>query len=342
MEAKIRAAIVGYGRSGQFLHGRGLQENADSFEVAAVSDVSESCLAQAKEDFGCAVHSDYREMLAGHDFDLVVIVTRNDQHCSMARDALAAGAHVLVTKPLGINAEEATKIYGAARSHGRKVFPFLPARWGTDFRRIREIVESGGIGEVFAIHRAVYGFATRDDWQTRKEFGGGILLNWGAHLIDPPMLLAGGRPAHVFGSCRQLLNGGDAEDVFYSVVTMDNGARVQSEWSFAPQGLANWFVQGTGGCIIGNDTTLEIVSGKPARPADPTRYKDMEGDGTSRRTETVGDDIYGDPVEIYRDIAADLKGGAAYPVTEEESIRLLKIMDAIQESQATQTLIPLS
>ncbi|MEM6884244.1 MAG: Gfo/Idh/MocA family oxidoreductase [Verrucomicrobiota bacterium] len=340
MPDSIKTAIIGYGRSAQFLHAAGLKGN-DAFTVRAVATTSEANQTKAKQDFDCEVFADYQQMLKEQELDLVIIVTRNDQHCNMACDALQSGAHVLVTKPLGIHREEVAEIYATAKASGKRVFPFLPARWGTDYARIKEIIDSGEIGKVFAIRRSVYGFATRDDWQTKSEFGGGILLNWGAHLIDPPMLLAGGKPKHVFGSCSQVLNGGDAEDIFYSIITMDNGICVHSEWSFAPKGLANWFVQGTGGCIIGNDTELEIHSGEPTKPDDPTKFKDMEG-AASHRTETVGDDIYGDPVAIYRAIAADLQGGTPYPVSDAEAIRLSTIMDNIKQSQNTDTLIPLS
>lgn len=341
MHNKIRTAIIGYGRSGQFLHGPGLKANGDAFEITAVANTGEANLKQAKKDFDCALYKDYKKMLAEQQLDLVIVVTRNDQHCVMACDVLRSGSNVLVTKPLGINRTEVESIYDTARETGKKVFPFLPARWGTDFRRIREIVESGEIGNVFAIHRSVYGFATRDDWQTHTEFGGGIVLNWGAHLIEPPMLIAGGKPKHLFGSCRQVLNPGDAEDIFYSVITMENGIRLHAQWSFAPEGLANWFVQGTGGCIIGNDRELEIHSGEPTMPDDPTKFRDMEGSLGNSRTETVGEHIYGDPVEIYRDVATDLLCGDAYPVTESEAVRLIAAMDGIKESSNNNTLVEL-
>ena len=339
MNERIKTAIIGYGRSGQYLHAAALNGN-EEFEVSAVADLSGANLKQAETDFSCTLYTDYERMLREQELDLVIIVTRNDQHCTMACDALKSGAHVLVTKPPGISREEVEKMYAAARAADRKVFPFLPARWGTDYRRIREIIESGEIGDVFMIRRAVYGFATRDDWQTLSECGGGIILNWGAHLIDPPMLLAGGKPKHLFGSCAQVLNPGDAEDIFYAIITMENGVYVHSEWSFAPKGLANWFVQGSKGCIIGNGTQLEIHSGEPAMPDDPTRFREMEG-AAVMRTETVGEDIYGDPVEIYRVVSADLHGKDAYPVTKEDAIRLAAAMDGIKDSQLNNTLVRL-
>jgi len=342
MRSRIRTAIIGYGRSGRLLHAAGIRGNPEAFEVVAIASRSTGSLDQARNDFGCPTYPDYRQMLRECAADLVVIVTRNDQHRAMACDVLDAGCHALVTKPLGINADEVAAIYNAADRAGKKVFPFLPARWGTDYRRIREIVASGEIGRVFAIHRSVCGFATRDDWQTQSRFGGGIVLNWGAHLIDPPLLVADSAPRHLFGSCQQVLNPGDAEDVFYSVITTESGVRVHSEWSYAPQSRPTWFVQGAGGCIVARDRQIEVSTGTPAHPDDPTNLRDMQDPGSQRRTETVGEHLYGDPVEIYRDVADDLRRERPYPVSQDDATRLTTLLDAVKRSHDQQTLVTFS
>ncbi len=338
----IRTAIVGYGRSAQFLHAAGLRGNADRFEIVAVTSRSDDSLQQAKQDFDCPTYTDYHTMVAEIEIDLVVLVTRNDQHCAMACALLSAGCDVLVTKPLGINRSEVDQIYTTATAAGRKVFSYQPARWGSDYRRIREVIDSGELGDVFAIRRSVFGFATRDDWQTRTDSGGGIVMNWGAHLVEPAMLLTDSSPSHVFGACAQVLNPGDAEDIFYSIITMQDGTRIHAEWSFSPKGLPNWFVQGTKGCLIAHDRELEIITGTPEMPADPTKFKDMEGKTQTTRIETVSEHIYGDPVEIYRDVARDYSQQSTFPITEKEAKLLLSILDAIKASQDKQQLITIS
>ncbi|MBB6431707.1 Gfo/Idh/MocA family protein [Algisphaera agarilytica] len=341
MSSRIRTAIIGYGRSGQLLHAGGLRGNPESFDIKAIASRSAESRQKGEADFGCPTFADYREMLRQVELDLVVIVTRNDQHAEMACEALDAGCHVLVTKPLATNTQEVKEIYDAAQAAGKKVFPYLPARWGTDYRRLRDIVDSGEIGDVFAIHRSAFGFATRSDWQTQTEHGGGIVLNWGAHLIDPPMFLAGGAPKHVFGSCQQVLNPGDAEDVFYSILTMDNGVRVHSQWSFSPQNQPDWFVQGSGGCIIVNDDELVVYASTPEQPDDPTNFNDMKGEASQGRGEKLGEHLFGDPIEIYRDVADDLRGVRPYPVSDAESIRLIAILDGIKQSHQQQAVVPI-
>lgn len=337
---KVRAAIIGYGRSGRLLHAGGLRANP-AFDVAAISSLDPASIEQAKADFPCPVFSDYRKMLAEIPLDLCVIVTRNDQHAAMACDCLAAGAHVLVTKPMGVDAAEIRSIIAAADAAGRTAFPFLPSRWGSDFRRIREIVQNGEIGEVFCIRRGEYGFATRDDWQTQSRFGGGILLNWGPHLVEPPILLAGGRPVAVHGSHGRLLNPGDAEDNFHAVIAMENGVRVHAEWSFSPRGLPNWYVQGTRGVIIAHGQKLEIISGTPQKPADPTDFKAMQGKPADCRTEEVGEHLFGDSKEVYADFARALTTGEPFGATANDALQIARILDAIRTSGNEQRVVTL-
>lgn len=338
MEKRIKTAIIGYGRSGQLLHGTALRANAE-FEVVAVCDRSETSLQQAKDDFGCAVFTNYREMLQTQPLDLVVIITRSDQHCFMAVDCLNAGANVMVTKPMGISTEEVRQIQRATEANQRAAIPFMPSRWGSDFRRIREVIAAGTIGDVFCVRRAVFGFALRNDWQTQRQYGGGILLNWGPHLLDLPVALVDGQPLSVFGTCSQLLNGGDAEDNYFAVIQLDGGIRVHSEWSFAPTGLPNWFVQGTRGCIIVHDRHMEVISGAPTMPDDPTNFRAMAGTGHDRFQEELGEHIYGDSIEVYADLAVALNGGGNFAVGIEDALQTAILIDAVKQSQASQSVI---
>lgn len=340
MPEKIRAAIIGYGRSGRLLHAAGLRCNA-AFEVAAICSRSQSSLDQATADFGCPVFTDYRQMLRDVALDLVVIVTRNDQHREMACEALAAGTDILVTKPLATTAAEVGQIADAATASGRTVYPFLPCRWGSDAQRIREIVSAGTIGDVFQMRRSARGFATRDDWQTETRYGGGILLNWGPHLLDTPLYVAGQRATTVFGATSQVLNPGDAEDNFFAHLTLANQQRVLVEWTFIPTGLPDWIVQGTRGCIIVEGRQLKLITGEPAKPADPTNPTAMQGNATEYAEEELGEHVYGDSVEIYRDLARSIRGEAPFRASLYDALHLAEVIDAVKDSQRTQTIITL-
>ena len=148
--AKIRTAILGYGRSGSSLHADPIEKN-EAFEVAAACDIDPERQKQASERFGCAVYDDYHRMLKQEELDLVVIVTRSSQHCEMTCDCLDAGFNVLVTKPWAVNQDEALRMVEAGRCSGKLLLPWLPSRWGCDLRRLKTLLAEKPIGDIFLV-----------------------------------------------------------------------------------------------------------------------------------------------------------------------------------------------
>lgn len=339
---RFRAAILGYGRNGSTMHADALDQSKD-FEIVAVCDIDPDRRKQAADRHGCEVYSDYRAMLREVDLDLISIVTRSDQHCTMAVDCLGAGVATLVTKPWCVNEHEAVRMVEAAQLASRPMFCWLPARWGSDFRRLRQLLDDGAIGEVFLIRRAVQNFATRSDWQTRRKYGGGYLLNWGAHVIDPPVQLAGGleKVRSAFGRMLQRVNPGDAEDNLLTVLTMTDGTLVQAEFSTAVEPLPNWYLQGTGGTIVVRGSELTIFRQQMPRPDDPTKYQTMKASAAKVTRQTLKGPTYGDSNELYREVADALAGKGRYPVTDRDAVALPRLFDAIRTSAEADCVVPL-
>lgn len=336
----IRTAIVGYGRNGSTMHAGGVAGNP-RFTMAAVCDIDPKRREQARARFGCPVYEDYAELLAREHPDLVVVVTRSDQHARMAFDCLKAGSNVLVTKPWAVNAREARMMITTAKRTGRTLLPWLPIRWATDTRRLRELVAAGAVGNVILIRRTVTCFGKRDDWQTQQRCGGGYLLNWGPHIFFSALLIAGSAPRSVYGQLRQTINPGDTEDVVFAVLNLANGGLIVAEHTVTPAAMPTWVIQGTKGTIIVNGLQLRIIQQEPPQPGDPTQYAAMRGTPPVDRTETLTGDIYGDTNEVYADIARALDGEAPYPVTLDEALGLTKVLDAVRASQAKQRVVTL-
>lgn len=333
----IRTAILGYGRSGSTMHAGGIANNP-RFRMAAACDIDPARRAEAAARFGCPVYDDYRRMLAEQKPDLVCVVTRSDQHSAMACDCLAAGAHVLVTKPWALNEAEARRMIDTATRARRLLLPWLPARWGGDLRRLRELAAARAIGRIFLIRRTVSSFGTRNDWQTERRFGGGYLLNWGPHIVDTALLLAGSPVESVTGHLRQILNPGDAEDLFFALFATRNGPLVQAEYTIAQDELPSWFVQGDGGTIVVRGQNLAVRRCTPARPDNPTRYSTMKTDG-ERSEETIATSAYGDTGEVYAEIARAVAGEQPFAVTPDDALRLTRVLDAVRLSHERQETI---
>ncbi|HUT23332.1 MAG TPA: Gfo/Idh/MocA family oxidoreductase, partial [Sumerlaeia bacterium] len=214
--------------------------------------------------------------------------------------------------------------------------PWLPARWGCVLARLKELVGENAIGNVFLVRHAVCSFATRSDWQTERRYGGGYLLNWGPHIVDPPIVLMGARVESVYGRMKQTVNPGDAEDVFLALMNLVNGAVAQVEYTVAAEDLPHWFIQGDRGTIVVRGREITIHKKTPLRPADPTDFATMkpaEGDEPAESEtlrETVEGAVYGDENAIYAEVAQAIRGEKEFPVRPEHALELTRVLDAIR------------
>ncbi|MBO4298985.1 MAG: Gfo/Idh/MocA family oxidoreductase [Clostridia bacterium] len=326
----IRTVIIGYGRNGSTMHAGPLERYSGDFQVAAVCDIDAEARDKAQKRFACPVYEDYHAMLAEIRPELAVIVTRSHQHAQMTVDCLMAGVNVLVTKPWATNVLDAQRMIAAQKVTGKMLLPWLPARFGSDLRLIRDVVERGDIGRVFEIRRSVTTFGLRCDWQTEHKYGGGYLLNWGPHLIDQPLQLVKSPITRVYGSLRQIINPGDGEDNLRVIAHTDDGVTVMSEFLIAAGPYPSWVIQGDRGTIIAQGDKIHVHRVQLPDHVGANEYRSQTVE--TEYTLDVSGNIYGDEYEIYPHIARALRGEEAYFVPLDEALRLSRIIDAARLS----------
>jgi len=223
---------------------------------------------QAKELFGFEFATgDYRELLEREDIDVVSICTPNAQHEQMAVDALRAGKHVYIDKPLSTDGASALRILEAARTAPGRVQVVFNNRFLPSTMRAKELIEEGRIGEVLSFNcRYLHSGSIDPDrpmgWKQGME--GGVLLDLGSHALDLVTWLIG-MPAEVFCafntlySSRPTREGGVcnaiAEDHALMMLRMANGALGSVEASKITSGTADELyleIAGTKGAIRWN------------------------------------------------------------------------------------------
>ncbi len=183
----LKAAVVGYG--GAFNMGRAhLKEmTAAGMTPTAVAEIDPERLKVATEDFpGIETYSSVTEMLKKSSANLVTIITPHNTHAKLALLCLKAGKHVVCEKPLAITTAECDAIIDAARSRGLMASTYHNRHWdGWILRAVEKIKHEGLIGDVFRIDARMGRRGKPGDWwRTSRSISGGILYDWGVHLLE--------------------------------------------------------------------------------------------------------------------------------------------------------------
>lgn len=180
----VKAGVIGLGRSGWYLHALVMKGMPDRFEVTAVSDPLEERRNEAVQELGCTAYADPEQLIHDDRIELVVVATPSHTHADLAVRALEAGKHVLVEKPMCMNVEEADRMIEAAEKNDRLLTAYQLRRLDPDYIRLKEIIDSGILGPLVLVKLARNSYRRRNDWQTLRKFGGGMLNNWGSHIVD--------------------------------------------------------------------------------------------------------------------------------------------------------------
>lgn len=203
----------------------------DEYELTAACDVAEGPREKAAADFGVAPFADAADLFGSGVVDAVVIATPPATHDDLVRAALGAGLHVFCEKPLERTAAAARALDDAARAAGRVMQVCLQFRFQRSARAAREIVATGGIGELFRADltatnwfRSQQYFAAAPWRGTWKGAGGGVLMSQAIHQIDTLVWLAG-LPSRVTAQARRVRHPVEVEDDVVALLEYPNGGR---------------------------------------------------------------------------------------------------------------------
>lgn len=337
---QIRTALVGYGLSGRVFHGPFIRAGED-FELAAVVTASAERQSHARADNPDArVYSTYRELWdSERNIDLVILSTPPDTHVEFAEQAFRNGAAVVIDKPFVARKSDALLLVDVAVAAGRPLMVFQNRRWDGDFLTVRELVESGELGEVFAFESNFEHWAPEATagWKDQLSVAkaGGVAFDLGSHLVDQALLLFG-PVASVRSNLRTIRSGGGNDDHTRIDMTHRSGVESRLLMSRLSNGLGPRFrVFGTRGSYSSEGLDgQEPALAAGVRPGDPTYgltpvsgYGRLAVDGPGgvihRRVPT----IRGDYPEFYRRAARAIRGEGLAPVSVEEAIAVVDVLE---------------
>ena len=336
-QTPIRVGIAGLGRSGWGIHANAFAHLPDHYRVVAVCDPDPQRRDEAQNRFDCLAYAGYADLAADEAVELLVVATPSHLHADDAIMALRAGKHVIVEKPMAHNLAGVEAMMAVATETGRILTVNQNRRYSVDFLKVKEVIESGVLGEIVQIRINVNRFARRWDWQTLKQYGGGDLNNTGAHFVDMALLLIDDPEPEVFCHMRTTpLYAGDAESHIKIILKPQAGPLIDLEITNTcayPQ--ERWLVMGTQGTLTGGAREMRWKYFDPAEAPPlvldtaPTPDRSYNREVLPWKEETIElvHDGAGDVRRLYRDLYAAIRQGAPLAVTPESVRRQVAVLE---------------
>lgn len=189
-EPTINAGIAGFGLSGKIFHAPFIKAHPN-FKLHTIHSTGQEAAALYPE---ALVVTDYNVLLGNPEIDLVVICTPHQFHANQAMQALNAGKHVVIEKPVAMSSNEVELLIETANSTGKMFFPYHNRRWDGDFLTLKHIIKQGYLGNIMEFESHFDRWSptiSRAEWRYNNEEGGGMLFDLGPHLIDQAISLFG-------------------------------------------------------------------------------------------------------------------------------------------------------
>ena len=338
----LKMGIIGMGKMAR-AHAGWIKENKEMVLVA-ICEKNISRHKQIEEDYRVPVYSDVDQFLKIKDLDIAVIVTTNEVHEELTIKALNCGKDVIVEKPMSVNYESTQKMIKVAEKNKKQVFVHQSSRWDRDFLLIKDVISSGLIGDILVLKTFVmycdegwpsWGIdGMSNPWRIKKQFYGGMLLDWGPHLVDQTLQIIGRDPESVYGILQCAVWSKEVDDHFLAILNYKDNIYCQLECSNNSRiTLPRWHIIGTKG-------TLE-VKGKNEPFWDDIEINYIKKDGRNeiQNIKLVGVKESGLEGGFYADIIPYMKGKKKNFVTMYEASKVVRILDMISQSSEKKAVI---
>ena len=346
LQMSFNMAIIGMGGMAGW-HVNNIREHIPEIKIVGGYDVREEANTKARDEWGVKVYTSPEEIYADKDIDIVLIATPNDVHKDYSINCMEAGKHVICEKPVTMDAPELVEILAVAKKTGKLFSVHQNRRWDKDYLTIRKILADGMLKNPYNIESRVQGSRPLYGWRLFKQNGGGLLLDWGIHLLDQMLDLVPSKVTSVQAHLHYVY-GNEVDDSFTVLLRFENGVSGMVSIStncFVP--LPRWHVSCVDGTAVVDDWELGGKIVKQADPdekdwtvnlvytaAGPTRIMLPRPKETT--IETPLPEVTGTHwTDYYKNIVDTLNGKAELMVTGEQALRVMKVIDAVFESGRT-------
>lgn len=332
MSEHLKAAVIGVGAMGRN-HVRVYTEIAQT-RLVGVADASLQTGQQIAAKHGVPAYADYRELLEREKPDVVTVAVPTRYHREVAETAMAAGADVLVEKPIAATVDEAQALIDAAQTFGRRLMVGHIVRFSPAIQALKEHLAGGELGKIFQIVcRRVGPFPPR----VRDV---GVVIDLAPHDLDVMRFISGAEPVRVFAETERRIHT-EHEDLMMALLRFDNQITglLDINW-LTPQKVREVAVLGEQGMFRADDLTQDLFFYENAEVSGSawSHLSILKGVSEGRMVRY--------PIRRYEPLRAELEAftfavlnDTPAPVSGADGLAALRLALAVVESGKTQRVI---
>lgn len=340
----IKFGIIGHGFMGH--EHETMLTQMDGIEVIGICDIQPKQLEDVKE--GIFRYNSADELLANPDIQTVIIAANNNQHLDLVTKAANAKKDIICEKPVAMSVAELDEMMKAVQENGVKFTVHQQRRFDPDFRTIKEIYDQKTLGDIYTIKNQLYGFnGNMHDWHVFISEGGGMLFDWGVHLLDQLLWMIDSKVTSVFATMKNVINE-EVDDFFNIQLVFENGITAEVELGTyylkdQPKWFErHWFIGGNKGSayvdgfepegkIVRTTGLLTNVKGsRTMTAAGPTRSFGNPREGLIVTEELP--EVHTSHEDYFQQFMKAYQGEEEFFVKVPEVRRVLRLMEAIRES----------
>ena len=344
----INTALCSFGMSGLVFHAPFLSVNP-GFNFYAVWERSKN-LAEEKYP-GVKTYRSLESMLADDSVELVIVNTPNATHYEFTKKALEAGKHVIVEKPFTISVEEGNELIELAKNKNKKLSVYQNRRYDSDYKTIKKVIDENLLGDLVEVEMHFDRYKEELSPKLHKEIpgpGAGVLYDLGSHLIDQALQLFG-MPKEIFADIRILRPASQVDDYFELLFYYEK-LRVRLKASYVVrEGLPGYILHGLKGSFIKPKTDIqetelkeEIIPGNSDWGKEPESERGLlhtEINGKITREYITSEQ--GNYGEYYDGIYQAIRNNKRLPVTAEQGLNVIRVIETAFESNKAKRIIQL-
>lgn len=344
----IKTALLSFGMSGKLFHAPFIHIHP-GFQLAGAWERSKQLVQQFYPD--TVSYPTMEALLADQSIQLVVVNTPNYTHYEYTKAAMLAGKDVIVEKAFTTTVEEALDLQRLSEQTGKRISVFQSRRWDSDFKTVRKVLESGTLGDVVEAAIRFDRFRPALSAKQHKETalpGSGLLNDLGPHLADQALCLFG-MPQSLCADVR-ITRQHSLVDDWFEISLHYSRMRVNLKAGFfSRQALPAFVLHGTKGSFIKNRGDVQeadlLLGKKPStidwgiEPDSESGYLFTDKDGIISREKISTEP--GNYYYFYDEVYKALTQHTAMPVTCDDGINVMKVIEAATKSSVEKRVIAL-